>query len=311
MSPTQDREHATLEERHYNATVSGVRECAPGLRVLRIRPDAGPAPWIPGQYLGLGLGIWAPRADGRRREEIPPGRERELMVRHYSFSHPILQPGGKDLIGREELDFYEFYIALPAYDAGDRTPRFTPRLFALEEGDRLYVESEAAGEYTAAAVDPAEDILFVATGTGEAPHNALVWHLLSRGHSGRIASTVCTRLRSHLGYLEIHRTLERTRPGYRYLPLTTREPENRGRKLHLQEYLESGALERDLGWAVEPGRTRVFLCGNPAMIGVPRKRPGSREYPVPRGMIEVLERRGFSAEPREGRPVDIHYERFW
>jgi ferredoxin--NADP+ reductase len=306
-----DRKIVDLEAALYNASVEEVRKCGPGLRVLRIRPDAGPVAYTPGQYIGLGLGIWAPRADGRRAEEIAAGQERELMVRHYSFSHPILDPAGGGLVKPGALDTCEFYIALPAYDPGDREPRFTPRLFALQDGDRLFIESEAAGEYTADTVAPDDDVVLVATGTGEAPHNALVWHLMARGHRGRIASVVCTRFAAEQGYRETHRVLERLRPGYRYLTLTTREPGDGGGRGHLQDYLSSGDLERDLGWKLKPGRAQVFLCGNPAMIGIPKRRPGIRKYPIPRGMIEVLEGMGFNADDRSGRPDNIHYERFW
>jgi len=295
----------------YNATVIAVRDISPRLRILRVRPDEGPAAWTPGQYIGLGLPVSAPRVDPERSERVPPGGERDLIVRHYSLSHPILTGDGSAIVQPGALDHYEFYAALPLYRPDEAEPKLPSRLFALRKEERIFVEPEPAGRYTAEMVAPGEDVIFMATGTGEAPHNALVWHLLSRGHQGRIVSVICTQRREQQAYLETHRRIERLRPGYRYLALTTREPEDEGRRVHLQSYVDTGALERDLGWAPDPARSHVFLCGNPAMIGVPRRRPGSRSYPEPRGMIQVLEERGFNADERSGRRVNVHYERFW
>ena len=42
-------------------------------------------------------------------------------------------------------------------------------------------------------------MLFLATGTGEAPHNYMLWELLRRGHTGRILSACCVRYRRDLG----------------------------------------------------------------------------------------------------------------
>ena len=311
MPELQRHEIEALEKRLYNATLTSIRECTPRLRVMRVRPDAGLVPHSPGQYLAIGLGTWHPRADGGGKEILPEGAERELMIRHYSFSHPILAPGGTKLVERGALAEYEFYVGLPDSDNGSTEPRFTPRLFSLAEGDRLYSGDEPAGEYTIDPVGPGEDVLFVATGTGEAPHNALIWDLMSRGHEGRIASVVCTRFGAEQCYRETHERLEKIRPGYRHLPLVTREPDAAARGMRVQEYLATGALEKDLGWELDPRRANVFLCGHPGMIGVPSRRPGSRTYPNPEGMIEILERRGFNADPRNGERVSIHYERFW
>jgi ferredoxin--NADP+ reductase len=121
-----------------------------------------------------------------------------------------------------------------------------------------------------------------------------------------------------LGYLEKHLALEKAYGNYRYLWLTTREPENLDPsapgfvgKRYLQEYFESGAFERDAGLTLDPGRMHVFLCGNPEMIGVPlRSEGGTWSYPQPKGMVQVLEQFGFRADfPRQ--PGNIHFEKYW
>jgi len=100
--------------------------------------------------------------------------------------------------------------------------------------------------------------------------------------------------------------------------LTTREPENLDASHHnfvgkryLQDYFESGDFERDSGARLDPARTHVFLCGNPAMIGAPRHDAnGDTCYPTPVGMIGILSRRGFRPDEK-AHPGNIHYEKYW
>jgi ferredoxin--NADP+ reductase len=182
----------------------------------------------------------------------------------------------------------------------------------------LFVGPKITGHYTLAGVHDDQDVLFFSTGTGEAPHNAMVAELLTRGHRGRIVNAVCVRQHSDLAYAETHRTLERMFSTYRYLPLTTREPENIDRshpnfvgKQYLQTLIESGRLDAELGHSLSPSRTHVFLCGNPAMIGIPHVNDdGSHSYPQPTGVVELLERRGFTADAR-GQAGNVHFEKYW
>src|SRR5690606_28492366 len=102
-------------------------------------------------------------------------------------------------------------------------PALTPRLFTLKTGDRLFVGTKITGHYTLACVTPEQDVIFLATGTGEAPHNAMIAELFELGHTGKIINAVCVRQRSDLGYIAAHQELERQYQSYRYLPLTTRE----------------------------------------------------------------------------------------
>ncbi len=81
-------------------------------------------------------------------------------------------------------------------------------------------------------------------------------------------------------------------PQYRYLPFTTRDPENLDPshpkyvgKQYLQDLFTSGQLAEAAGDDLSPSNTHVFLCGNPAMIGyVP---PGGQPLTKP-GMLPIL-----------------------
>ncbi|MGD9858323.1 MAG: ferredoxin--NADP reductase, partial [Planctomycetaceae bacterium] len=286
------------------------------LMLLRVEPDEGPPKFAAGQYSVLGLGYWEPRVPHTQSEELAEGQLRTLIRRAYSVCCPLLGQNGqlRRVWDGPEL---EFFITL-VRQAEARPPALTPRLFALAPGDRLFLAPHFHGRYTLDRVEPHHDVLFLATGTGEAPHNAMLAELLASGHQGRIGSLNCVRYRRDLAYLATHRELERRYANYRYLPLTTREAENLDPgapgyvgKRYLQEYFESGDLVRDLGWTPSPQTTHVYLCGNPDMIGVPlHTHDPARRYPQPTGMVELLERRGFQVDqPHE--PGNIHFERYW
>ena len=142
--------------------------------------------------------------------------------------------------------------------------------------------------------------------------------LLAGEHGRDIASVVCCRNRNDLGYESTHRRLDDRLPHYRYLTLTTREPENRDPAnanyvgvRYIQDYVESGDLERELGFSLLPEETQVFLCGNPQMIGPPRPGHSLQPQKLSRpGMLQILESRGFTVDkPRQ--PGNVHYESYW
>jgi ferredoxin--NADP+ reductase len=286
-----------LRRRHYNATISEVREVHEELRIIRVRPDHPLPPFEAGQYTTLALGYWEPRVE--HREDLDPRRGGRLARRSYSVSSSIVDGDGNLLEPQEAL---EFYVVLVRGEADPRDlPALTPRLFLKGEGDRLYMSTRFLGGYTLKQVEPDHDVVFLATGTGEAPHNLMTLELLRGGHRGRILSVCCVRYRRDLGYLARHRRLEELFPTYRYLSLTTREREDSA-KVYIQDLIRSGRLEEELGSPLDPDRSHVFLCGNPAMIGLPG-RDGS--FPEPQGAVELLAERGFTLDD------NIHYEEYW
>src|SRR5215210_5962731 len=88
-----------------------------------------------------------------------------------------------------------------------KLPALTPRLFLLREGDRLNIGEKITGHYTLEPVKPGDTVVFLGTGTGEAPHNYMTWELLRTGHGGKVLHACCVRLRKDLGYLPIHQRL--------------------------------------------------------------------------------------------------------
>src|SRR5258708_6015303 len=144
-------EIAALKREQYNAQVVYLRKKNPDLMILRVKTDFPRPVHKPGQYSTLGLGFWEPR-------------------------HPGCQP--ETLQDADHTDWLEFYIVLVRESDREKPPALTPRLFMLREGDRLAVGRKITGNFTADPIRPDDSVVFLSTGTGEAPHNYLTWQLL-------------------------------------------------------------------------------------------------------------------------------------
>lgn len=305
-------EIAELRIKTYNATVASLQLPNEDLMILRIRPDAGVQPHRAGQYSTLGMGHWEPRVPGCQDEIPKAGDEKKLIRRAYSISCSIVDEV-YTLPDRTNQDWLEFYIVLVRH-ADKAPPALTPRLFMLKEGSRVFLGEKIAGHYTLDPVKPTDNVIFLSTGTGEAPHNYMLWELLYRNHPGKILSACCVRYQRDLGYLSIQQHLMDRFPHYRYLSLTTREVSNAGQKVYIQDVITSGQLEERLGDSLDPARTHVYLCGNPKMIGFPNfdKATGAAVYPQPLGVIEILSKLGFQVDqPSLKLKGNIHVEEYW
>ena len=293
-----------LRAEHYNATITSFEPTHSDLWVLRVKPDNGDTSYLPGQYASLGLGYWEERID----DAVDVGLEEKwdkLIRRSYSISSRMLEESGY-LTDESGLDELEFYIVL-VKPTEDNVPGLTPRLALKRPGDRIYLGPKVAGRYTLDAVnDPSCTVVFLSTGTGEAPHNAMIIELLRKGHTGPIVSAVSVRQWVDLGYAEKHRELEARYPNYHYLPLPTREADVP--KRYIQDLFRDGVFETDLDLALDAETTHVFLCGNPAMIGLPE---GEGEtFPETVGVVQLLAEAGFTLDRRK-QAGNIHYEEYW
>lgn len=300
------REVEQLRLDNYNATITHFEHSHEDLWVIRVRPDVAEWSHRPGQYTTLGLGYWEPRVDNAD-EGLTEKRRYQLIRRSYSISSRIFDRRGylTDAAEEDEIEFYIVHVR----PNGDRVPGLTPRLAAKRVGDRVFLGPKMAGRYTLdPVVDPETDVVFLATGTGEAPHNAMITELFRKGHRGAVVSIVTVRFLRDLGYLETHRTLERHRPNYRYMPLATREPDME--KRYVQDVVRTGELAGMLDHGLHPERTHVYLCGNPTMIGLPAWGNGRPTFPEPQGVVELLHGKGFSID-RRGVVGAVHYEEYW
>ena len=295
-----------LRSRHYNATITRFEKAHSDLWLIRVKPDVGDAAHRAGQYATLGLGYWEPRIDAAA-DQLKPGQSEKLVRRSYSISSPIFDEF-EYLADPHETEELEFYVVLVP-PSSDRVPALTPRLARKVVGDRIYLGPRITGRYTLAPVtNPASTVMFLSTGTGEAPHNAMASELLRKGHHGPIVSAVSVRCVSDLAYLETHRLLEARFPNYHYVTLPTREPDIP--KKYIQDAILDGSLTEPFGISLDPDTTHVFMCGNPSMIGPPTWDGDKPVFPEIRGAVEVLSEQGFVADRRDA-PGNIHYEEYW
>ena len=303
-----------LREEHYNATLLAAIEPHADLRILRVVPDAGVPAVRPGQFISLGLGYWEPRVAGADEEQLDQRHLGRLAKRAYSISCSIVDGGGR-LKRVSEFPYLEFYVALVRHTA-KRPPALTPRLFSLHAEDRLFVERRVSGHYTLDGVRPENDVFFFATGTGEAPHNAMIAELLAGGHRGQIINAVSVRYRRDAAYRAVHEQLAERFANYRYLVVTTREPENLDSshagfvgKRYLQQLVASGELLQRTGMNLDPSRAHVFLCGSPDMIGLDRGAAHEMRF-MPGSMVDLLLQRGFTPD-KPHTAGNVHFERYW
>ena len=315
MSVTEEQMREFRAKR-YNATITHLEKRHDDLMVMRVKHDFPRSNYLAGQYCTLGLANFEMRAEGCQPEALSDDDLLKLVRRSYSIGSSVFRDGDA-IRDPAEDDWLEFYIVLVRENLDGRVPALTPRLFNLRVGDRLQVGEKITGHFTAEPVQPGNSVVFLSTGTGEAPHNSMLADMLRTGHTGKILAACCVRYRKDLGYLDTQERLMALYPQYRYLALTTREASRTG-KVYIQDLISSGELDRHLvelgATGLDPADTNVFLCGNPKMIGIPAKskETGLWEYPQPPGVIEILEARGFRADnPMLKIEGNIHFEKYW
>lgn len=301
--------YESLRDKNYNATISHIRAHHSDLWIMRVTPDEPVESYAAGQYTTLGLGFWEPRADHVMEDfQEAPDQLEKMARRSYSVSSSIVDDDGE--LVPDDPSAIEFYI-VQVRPGEEEIPALTPRIFLKEEGDRLFMGRKFTGRYVLGDLEGDENIVFLSTGTGEAPQNAMTAELLRRSHQGPILNVVCVRLNSDLAYIDQQSTVQSRFPNYRYEAITTREPENKGNKVYIQDLIASGRLEEMLGASLDPRTTHVFLCGNPAMIGLPSwSDDGSPTFPDRTGVCQLLSERGFTIDHRRTRG-NVHYEEYW
>ena len=282
-----------MAETLYNATAELVRDGGDA-RVIRVLPDQPKGRHLAGQYGSLGM-----------PSEVHPGR---LIKRPYSLSCSMINLETRQLIDAQETPYYEFYF-------NRVTPRLagpeslTPKLFRLRSGDRIFCGRKITGYYTLQDVPAGRHLLFISTLTGESANNALIAQALREGRWGRISHLLVGTNGWRSLYEAEHDALMRAMPTYRCR--TLRVETYAAVEARLAEGLRDAArAEDELGFALDPARSHVFLCGDPALIGAPAKQGAWRYVTPTHGAIPILTAGGFSLRTRF-KLGTIEYETYW
>ncbi|MBI4827716.1 MAG: ferredoxin--NADP reductase [Nitrospinae bacterium] len=272
-----------MGESPHNAIVTRKDELAPGLMILRVKPAGWELPeFIPGQFAALGLLGAAPRVPVSDPDD-PPAPPDKLIRRAYSIASSSRQ-----------REYVEFIITLV------RSGALTPRLFALNEGDGVFLSDRFKGVFTLADVAPERDVVMIATGTGVAPYMSMIRTVVTDRPGRRFAIIHGARHSWDLGYRAELSTLAFVKRGFAYLPVVSRprmEPGGwAGLTGYVQDAWRAGEVEKQWGGAPpSPETTSVFLCGSPGMI---------------EEMVSLLTAAGYREQTAK-QPGHIHVERYW
>jgi ferredoxin--NADP+ reductase len=265
-----------------NAVITHRIDINDGLAIFRVVPDGWELPvFLPGQFVALGLPPEAKRVEGSDLEGIIEGTG-PLIKRAYSIA--------SSSVAKEHV---EFYVALVPSGA------LTPRLFALQPGDKIWMSPKFTGMFTLDQVPPDKHVVFVATGTGIAPYMSMIRTHLASDRGRKFAVLHGARHSSDLGYRVELVYLTRSHKNIVYVPVIS-EPERetqpwRGLTGFLQDFWATRPLDLPWGFRPAPDNCHIFLCGNPLMI---------------QNILPLLQEEGFT-EHTKRTPGEIHLEKYW
>jgi ferredoxin--NADP+ reductase len=280
-TPLEAGKAVRAPETQLNAVVALKDVLTPRLMIMRIVADGWQLPdFEPGQFTVLGLPGSAPRY-ALSESEVPPPDPDKLIRRAYSIASSSLT-----------REYMEFYIGLVTSGA------LTPRLFALEISDHLWLSPKVTGMFTLDQVPSEKNVVLVATGTGLAPYMSMLSSELQCDSQRRFAVLHGAYHSWDLGYRSELETLQHLCKNLTYVP-TIDHPDGEpvpwhGHTGHVQELWVKGVVAEAWGFQPAPENTHVFLCGNPFMI---------------RDMEELLQQEGFHEHSPKA-PGEIHVERF-
>ncbi len=254
-----------------NATISARREWTDGLATFSVTPDEWNLPeFKPGQFANLSL----PEGDDWDPEE---GKS---IRRAYSIAS---SPGDA------ALDFF-----IRRVDDG----ALTPKIFASDVGDRIFLDERIAGHFTLDGAEDAEDLVLVGTGTGVAPYRPMLRDKAQRSRFGRTILIYSDRYVHDLGYIEEFQEMAAEDDSFLFFPTVTGDvPEDQwdGLRGRVQNHLEPAAYEALTGGSLTKDRCQVFLCGNPLMV---------------KTVQASLEDLGMTRHKKR-EPGQIHMEKYW
>ncbi len=245
--------HNSQNNRIMNAVVTHIMQVSPTMKIFRIAPDGWELPqFSAGQFAALGLPGSANRVEGSDPDSEPVAPDK-IIRRVYSIAS-----------SSKNNEFIEFYITLV------RSGALTPRLFALNIGDKIELGKKAVGMFTLDQVSPEQNVVLVATGTGVAPYMSMLRSDALGTRTGKIAVLHGASNSWDLGYSSELVLLESLSSKLKYLP-TILEPQREAAKWSgltkfVQDIWVDKTIDNAFGFDLLPENTHIFLCGNPKMV---------------------------------------------
>lgn len=199
------------------------------------------------------------------------------------------------MVSADYDDHLEFFSVIVPQGA------FTTRLARLAVGDTLRMEKQAFGFLTTDRFAAGGDLWLLASGTGVAPFLSIlrdpgVWERFEN-----LILAYSVRERRDLAYVDEIAALSRD-PLFaphgrklRFVPVVTREKVPGMLNRRLTELCADGTLEREVGVAIDPARSRMLICGNPQMLD---------------DLRGILTARGLKPD-RSREPGNLAFENYW
>jgi len=264
-----------------NARVTAKKELSPRMMIMRVAAHDWQMPeFEPGQFAVLGLPGSAPRC-ALSEPENPVADPEKLIRRAYSVASSSMT-----------REYMEFYVNLVTGGA------LTPRLFALNVDDPLWLSPKVSGMFTLDQVAQDQHVVMIATGTGLAPYMSMLSTQLLCGAPRRFAVLHGAYHSWDLGYRNELLTLQHLCSNLTYVATIDRPQDEpvpwTDHVGWVQDLWTKGVVAQAWGFQPTPANTHVFLCGNPGMI---------------ESMRVLLVGEGYREHsPKE--PGEIHMERF-
>ena len=261
-------------------------------RVIRVYPDDYRMKYKPGQYGSLGLESY--------------NNPNKILKRAFCISSSMINISKKKLIKHDDLAYYEFY-----FNKVPKTSReqLTPKLFGLRNGDRMFCGEKIVGYYTTDNLKDGMNVLLLGTDTGESPNNSIVTELLLHERASRICNVLIGPPKWQSLYMEQHQILMKLYDNYFFRTINTQKI------LDLENMIASALDDEDhsisyFGFNLNSKSSHVFLSGDPAMIGAPKKKGRWKYEHSTSGIIPILTSYGFDVSTRF-KPRNVEYECYW
>ncbi|KOE78200.1 ferredoxin-NADP reductase [Vibrio alginolyticus] len=208
--------------------------------------------WTPSQFSITVRADTAPFMAGQFTKLALQDEQGEWVRRAYSI---VNSPNEYSLSG--ELEFL-----IVAASRGE----LSPKLHQLQTGDTVWVGKDPAGFMTLEEVpEYAKELWLVSSGTAIGPYLSMLMgpHLSFE----TIVLVHAVRTEHDLVYLaQIDTQLQRYAGRLKYVPIVSRESVSGALSGRIPALLHNGELEKTATVSLNPERSFVYLCGNPAMV---------------------------------------------
>lgn len=229
-------------------------------RLFSLRIKAGVAHFKAGQFVRVALDI-----DGER------------VARPYS------------LVNKPDDEYLEIYFNIVPEGT------LSPRLAALEAGDRIFVSAAANGFLTIDELPECKHLWMLATGTGIGPFLSILKDGQCWSRHEKVVLAYSVRDSSELSYREqIVEIQQQHALQFVFVPFVTRETVEGAINERIPVAIEDGSFEKLAGIKISETDSHLMMCGNSAMIAA---------------VSEILEKRGLKKHLRRD-PGQITVEKY-